>query len=239
MPISFHCETCRRSICVPDGSEGKKTRCPECYSIVKIPFSGNTTLQKVPETPEFTSPEEDDDPLGIVGKNESRWDPPEPPQDPTNPYVVTAQSRPVEELAQEAEHSRDALAARHQTTMTNLASVLMTLGGIFLAFILIRLFFQITSMVDRPFVDPQAIAELVGTAVVAFVQLAVIMALNEARMMRKYWTGLIGMGLCIVPLFNPATCLVFPLGLAIWGLALIVRRDVRDAFESQQRYTPD
>lgn len=234
MPISFHCETCRRSICVPDGSEGKKTRCSYCASIVQIPFSGSPKLQTGADVPEV-APLEDDDPLGIVGKNESRWDPPEPvASDPSNPYVTTARNISIEAL-QVDENSSDAVAARYQTTIVNLAAVLMGLGSLFLVFMLVNLFFQITSMVNRPFPGIDTITQMGLSTAVAFVQLGTIMALNEVRMLRKYWTGCIGMMMAIFPIFNPAACLVFPIGLAIWGLVLIFRNDVRAAFESQQK----
>lgn len=237
MPISFHCETCRRSICVPDGSEGKKTRCPECYSIVQVPFSGNTPLLKVPDEPQFATPEEQADPLGIVGKNESRWDQPAPEETLSNPFASTVSRSAPTPLPQSIQDQD--LAARHQTTVTNLATILMAMGSIFLVAMLLNLFFQIASSVDQPAPDMEAIVELVITIIFAFIQLATIMALNEARMMRRYGTACVGMILAIIPLFNPAACLVFPLGLAIWGLVLILRSDVRAAFESQQRYTPD
>lgn len=234
MPISFHCETCRRSICVPDGSEGKKTRCSYCASIVQIPFGGSPKLLTGTDIPEV-APLEFDDPLGIVGKNESRWDPPEQAPDPSNPYVSTARNQPLEVLDREANESSDVIAARHQTTLANLAVILMGLGGLFLVFMLVNLFFQITSMVNRPFPTADTIGRMALSTTVVFVQLGTIMALNEARMLRKYWTGCIGMMMAIFPIFNPAACLVFPIGLAIWGLVLILRNDVRTAFESQQK----
>ncbi len=37
MPIEFLCTNCTRQVRVPDGSEGKKCKCPECQTILKVP----------------------------------------------------------------------------------------------------------------------------------------------------------------------------------------------------------
>lgn len=45
MPISFRCSSCQSTIRVPDGTEGKKTKCPKCEAI-----------QRIPEAPPITPP---------------------------------------------------------------------------------------------------------------------------------------------------------------------------------------
>jgi hypothetical protein len=37
MPIEFQCTHCSRQVRVPDGSEGKKCKCPECQNILTVP----------------------------------------------------------------------------------------------------------------------------------------------------------------------------------------------------------
>jgi len=37
MPIEFACTNCTRQVRVPDGSEGKKCKCPECQTILSVP----------------------------------------------------------------------------------------------------------------------------------------------------------------------------------------------------------
>lgn len=37
MSIDFSCSSCRRTIRVPDGTEGKKTKCPQCQQVQVIP----------------------------------------------------------------------------------------------------------------------------------------------------------------------------------------------------------
>jgi len=228
MPISFHCETCRRSICVPDGSEGKKTRCPECYSIVRIPFSGNTSLLSAPDEPKFATPEADD-PLGITGKTESRWDNPEPAQaqpatsSPTPPVSPSQPSDPSQQL----------------TTLKILATALMAFGVITLVILLPFAVVRIMALVDQPTTDLIVLGKMAGIVVLFFVQLVTVIALNEARLRRNYTTARTGMILAILPFSNPSACLLLPLALAIWGLAILLKREVRATFKSEQGYTPD
>ena len=37
MPIEFACTHCAKQVRVPDGSEGKRCKCPECQSILNVP----------------------------------------------------------------------------------------------------------------------------------------------------------------------------------------------------------
>ena len=37
MPIEFACSSCSKQVRVPDGSEGKKCKCPECQTILSVP----------------------------------------------------------------------------------------------------------------------------------------------------------------------------------------------------------
>ncbi|QDU73408.1 hypothetical protein Pan97_03790 [Bremerella volcania] len=236
MPISFHCETCRRSICVPDGSEGKKTRCPECYSIVQIPFHGNTTLLTVPKQPEFAPSEVDDDPLGISGKKESRWDPQEPTS--SNPFADQPAPPPIERPSTPRPgHPRDT--TKKQKTLKNLAAILLALGVPMLVFSLLAVSSRVLALIDNPTDDSQTLGALGGMATLLLVQVVTLIALNEARVMRNYATARTGMILAIIPLSYPAALMVVPLGLAIWGVALLYDPDVRAAFDSEQGNTPD
>ncbi|MEW4565114.1 hypothetical protein AB1K70_21495 [Bremerella sp. JC770] len=250
MPISFHCETCRRSICVPDGSEGKKTRCPECYSIVRVPFSGNATLLSVPDEPKFATPVVED-PLGITGKTESRWDNPEsvhaspatsspiPPVSPApGPAAKTpSPSPPSPSLPGDASQPQTTL--KRLATLKVLATVLMAFGVIALVVTLLFAVVRILALVDQPTNDLVVLGKMAGIVVLFFVQLGTVIALNEARIRRNYTTARTGMILAILPFSNPAACLLLPLALTIWGLAILLKRDVRAAFKSEQGYTPD
>jgi len=46
MPIRFHCENCRARIRVPDGSEGRRVKCPRCGCLQRV---GSSSLARSPE----------------------------------------------------------------------------------------------------------------------------------------------------------------------------------------------
>lgn len=233
MPISFHCETCRRSICVPDGSEGKKTRCPNCYSIVRIPFSGSPKLLTTPDVPEV-APLEEEDPLGITGKTESRWDAPPPNQPSPNPFAERPEPSPVESpQAPLPGQPRDT--TQKQKILKALAIALMLLGVPSLVFGLLMIGVRVVVIFEYPTDDPRTLAALAGLITVFIVQVLTLIALNEARIMRNYITARTGMILAIIPFSYPAALLIVPLALAIWGVAILYDPDVRAAFESEPK----
>ncbi|PQO36831.1 hypothetical protein C5Y96_06600 [Blastopirellula marina] len=244
MPISFHCETCRRSICVPDGSEGKKTRCPNCYSIVQIPFSGSpklSTMTEVPKESEF-APLVDDDPLGIVGKTESRWD--QPTQQPSiNPFAdqpdLPASAPATAVLPKQPAPNKHKSIPSQASTVSLLATILMLLSLIMLIPSLLSIGANVIALDDIGMGNPEQVGSLAGMITVFVLQILTIIALNEARTLRNYSTARTGMVLALIPCSNPATLLIIPLGLAIWGVLLIHAPQVRDAFESERGYTPD
>jgi hypothetical protein len=41
MPITFHCPACRHRLKVPDGSAGKRGKCPNCSTRLSIPFASD------------------------------------------------------------------------------------------------------------------------------------------------------------------------------------------------------
>ena len=50
MPIEFACEVCARVLRVPDGSSGKRSRCPSCQHEQEIPWVASTGQQAVAST---------------------------------------------------------------------------------------------------------------------------------------------------------------------------------------------
>lgn len=50
--IRFHCSSCHHKLKAPDGTEGRKIKCPECQTIMEVPQPGS----KAPKLPPYTPP---------------------------------------------------------------------------------------------------------------------------------------------------------------------------------------
>lgn len=51
MPIEFACSSCSKQVRVPDGSEGKKCKCPECQTILSVPKAETEAIEIKLEVP--------------------------------------------------------------------------------------------------------------------------------------------------------------------------------------------
>ncbi|MGY8767011.1 MAG: hypothetical protein ACKVH8_01105, partial [Pirellulales bacterium] len=67
MPIAFKCNKCSSKYNVKDELAGKKTKCPKCSTILRIPTPGakKPAAAKPPAPPKAADPFVDDDPLGL------------------------------------------------------------------------------------------------------------------------------------------------------------------------------
>ncbi|GAA4429273.1 hypothetical protein [Bremerella cremea] len=231
MALSFQCGICRKVIHVPDGSEGKKTRCPGCYSIIKVPFSGSVQLID----PDQVAPLEDaDDPLGISGKTESRWEPSESePAVGSNPFAADPVALPHAEAPVDTIEMRQAMLRRRRSTLATLSIVLVAIGLLFLIFNGLSVTMQLIRLIDESSDDMGRIAALCGSIVILGAQIITLFALNEVRLFRSYSTARTGMILAMIPFTYPAMCLVLPLGLAVWGMMLLSDNDVCESFHSE------
>lgn len=254
MPLSFRCETCRRSIRVPDGSEGKLTRCPDCFSIVLVPFQPSEKAK--PNS--ATQPE--DDPLGIVGKHESRWEPDYSPSTSTetaagnhysppganpapnstssdNPFADHKETLNSSEAVASNDQSFDEVdnideqrAARSCRTVATIAVGLMVICGLMTALIFIGVLINLLKMTFGMAQDLETILELAGELALSFAHVATIVFLNDARTTRNFNLARLGFIMTMIPIFNLTWCVVFPL--SIWGLIVLHRPEVRWSFEN-------
>ncbi|RCS52985.1 hypothetical protein DTL42_09230 [Bremerella cremea] len=258
MPLSFRCETCRRSIRVPDGSEGKLTRCPDCFSILLVPFQS-------PSQPGFkdnkpTELEESEDPLGIAGKYESRWEPdyspststetaaanhysppganPAPNSTPSNnPFADHKEPLYSSEAVASNDQSFDELdnidhvsAARSCRTVATIAGGLMVICGLMTALIFLGVLANLLKMTFGMSQDLETILKLAGELAMSFAHVATIVFLNNARTTRNFNLARLGFIMAMIPIFNLTWCVVFPL--PIWGLIVLHRPEVRWTFEN-------
>lgn len=93
MPVEFNCPTCAGRLRTPDGSEGKKAKCPKCEAIVDvpgeplIPMSGQTPNTVAPPSGLSSLPtDESKSGLGAGSASIPNFSPAH--ANPTNPYAA-------------------------------------------------------------------------------------------------------------------------------------------------------
>src|SRR5690606_22295664 len=180
MSIDFPCTNCQRTIRVPDGSEGKKTKCPQCEEVQRIPgerrdvsdagaLSGGAAGGNGGD-PAWEAPTSGSSQSSTAASNQGNYGQPSNPfgdADISNPYASPPATAVSAGLA-----SREAAKATLMgpAIATIIVAVMAWLGhsGLFLA----QLFAQ--EMMDQPAMqDPQAKMILYTT----FIGIPVIMTL--------------------------------------------------------------
>ncbi|PQO27154.1 hypothetical protein [Blastopirellula marina] len=267
MPISFRCETCRRSIRVPDGSEGKLTRCPDCFSIVLIPFQPIGKVAKKPQ--EFAIPDEADDPLGITGKHVPRWEAAYPPNassseapnnhntvqapqpaapapKPVNPFAEMSEETPSEELvpsyAEEISDDdifRQERAERGGHILAVISIILIVLITVSLVLTLVGLVASFSATSNRTSPDLHWVAQLFGALTIPALQVGTLFGLNQARKRGNYVNAFVAMVLAAIPCVNLSGLLIVPLILPIWGMILLSRQEIKAMFQSNWEMRPE
>ncbi|MBA2113161.1 hypothetical protein [Bremerella alba] len=241
MPISFHCETCRRSICVPDGSEGKKTRCPECYSIVRIPFSGNASLF-MPEGPLDTI-DEQDDPLGITDPENVRPPTPQQQLQANNPFATTSQVSARADQAEPVELPFPGVSPkkfkRYCFELRLCVTVVMVCCLLALVLVAIGVADTLIGYYEKGG-DPTVIYAGISFVPVIILHLGTLLCLNEARRMGNLRLAWIGLALSLFPFANYSVCLVFPALFTFWAMYSLNRDEITLSFQSvKPKPTPD
>lgn len=241
MPISFHCGTCRRFIRVADGSEGKLTRCPECYSIVQIPFEKKTNKKankRTSKTAQQTVPSED--PLGIEGNIQSRWDevyghvqPTDEPEQPGSqlantpkeplPEIPTQPPESAKLSPEQVEQKLVQLALA--TSVLLLASILSTVCIAALLGFWIYMIVTMSTYVLTPILLGFAIAAVLA------MHIGTLRYLFQARFRGDYSRSVVGTALSLIPLLNLAAFFSFPF--SFWSLHLLAKPQIRMYFRDE------
>lgn len=226
MPIQFRCNRCLEEIGVPDGTAGKKTRCPHCQQVQEIPAPQTSTAPAPPPTPGL--PPEPDSPYESA-VSEAEMDDESFAADPANPFAspsASAKANPfggnMSESVRAAMRQKLLIPAITQTVIVGLG-LISCLGfaamGIILAFepaerssgLLMLGFYLAWSLLH--------VLSLVGLA-------------NAFRFHNIAWAW-IGFIIPIVSFpLNNCCCLlfVFPIGASIWGMVCLSDPKVRSLF---------
>ncbi|PHS08932.1 MAG: hypothetical protein COA78_12310 [Blastopirellula sp.] len=245
MPIDFRCAVCKNQIRVPDDSGGKKTKCPKCNAIQRIPDgsapsqpppsaggdfgAGNAGAGQSSDIPGSVSASQGSSSSGLGDDFWSKQSGGPAAPDSNNPFAAdpgTPYSTPQQATspyAPRASSSKEECKGR----MMPPAIILMVLTGLgILATIGFSIFF-ITVLADG---EEEAFPFLIGTIVSFFVHLVTMLGLYNAMSMKNKTMAWFGFIMNMIPCGN--MCCLIALPFAIWGMVVLADSDVSKNFES-------
>ncbi|QDU73409.1 hypothetical protein Pan97_03800 [Bremerella volcania] len=237
MSIDFPCSNCHQTVRVPDGTEGKKTKCPKCQQVQVIPDKNSfgSAPPPAPTPPPQPPP-----------KSESMWDDltPEPKPaaasssnpfgdapDPfgppaTNPYSSPAQSSYSPRPASRAEARSKLMGPAIGVLLCN------GLGLLLLAVWAIATIIELQGggeLKDTPEIVGASIALFIMFGLPFLLSLLCIAAMIRAFAVRNYALVMTGFILSITPFGGGCACLIGML-FGIWGIVMMNDDSVKAAF---------
>lgn len=250
MSIDFPCSQCHRTIRVPDGSEGKKTKCPKCDEVQRIPGTETDAMGGESSGSGFPAGGEaewDNPAAGSAGSagtvGPGGLHPPDPHAQPGNPFgdspdtsnPFASPAAAAANVARASQVSRDAAKATLMgpAIATIVVSVLSWL--LFGASFLVQLFVGMTDMLEQPGMeDPAARAVLYGIflgmpVVMTICTVITVAAMTRAMAVRNYGFVMAGFILPMIPV-STCYCCVLALPFSIWGIVVLCDDSVKAAF---------
>ncbi|MBI1249727.1 hypothetical protein GC197_18025 [bacterium] len=228
MPIDFDCAVCKHRIRVPDGAEGKRTKCPKCNAIQPVPSeSDELRLKDAGEDPFGPGPARKDDPY--------RPSPPPPPQ-PTETFQDTY--RPEGNNPYASPSTSTSQAAINQSRMEALekiqtpALIGLILAGLGIACNVIFLVITVINVTAEGVRGGDLVVQLATYAITIGFSIGLLgfaaFGLMQARDLKNYglaWAGF------IITLLPCSCCFPLSLPVSIWGMMVLSDSGVQRQFE--------
>ncbi|MHC2068504.1 hypothetical protein ACYFX5_13650 [Bremerella sp. T1] len=231
MSIRFHCDTCRRPIRVPDGSEGKKARCPECFSIVRIPFEDGAISSS---DFDLAIPNEED-PLGIKDPENIRLEAEPTPQAESNPFAATIEASKIDYEPDVADTSFPGTSSKkfkqYRFELRLCTTVVMICCLIALVLMTIGVGVELMEFFEGKRHEG-ILYRTVGLLPVILLHIGTLLCLSEARLMRNLRIAWLGLILSLIPFANYSVCLLFPAAFTFWAMHTLNRDEITFAFQS-------
>ncbi|MFN3152420.1 hypothetical protein [Bremerella sp.] len=229
MPIDFDCAVCKHRIRVPDGTEGKRTKCPKCNAIQPVPSeSDELQLKDSPGEPAPTrrpgirdafQPTEPEPPR----KEKSSFSDFDPPKE-DNPYAPA-----YGEDAVKVSSARMEAMEKLQTPVL----ICLILAGLGIAANLVTLIISVINIIGDGARGTDAVVELASYAVGFGFAIGLLgfacFGLMQARDLKSYglaWAGF------IITLLPCSCCFPLSLPISIWGMMVLSDNSVQRQFTS-------
>lgn len=226
MPIEFICQVCKQQIRVPDGNEGKRTKCPHCSAIQPIPGGTNQGESSFGGSSSSDSLFSDSDTGGQQPPNPFAEGSNRPPIDESNPYAspYSASLNPSQTIGFEEAKGKLAVPA----------IVCMAFAGLCTALIL----FGIVANIVMLAVDggnggneiPGLIGNLIGTSISLLFNVSCLYTLYNGSQLRSHSQAWAGFILAMLPC-TTSLCCILVIPFAIWGMVVLSDAEVKRQFQ--------
>lgn len=237
MSIDFPCSNCRQTVRVPDGTEGKKTKCPKCQQVQFIPDKNAFRSAPAPSPTPQQPP-----------KQESIWDglgsdvSPAAPPPASNPFGDAADSfgAPTNNPYSSPAHSSSY--GRQPVSRDEARSKLIGPAGGVLVTTLLGLLSQVIFMVaiytdiaaEADFGKAEDIVALIIVMLFVFglpilISLFCIGTMIRAFYVRNYGLVMAGFILALTPFSGGCSC-ILTIWFAIWGIVVLNDDSVKASF---------
>ncbi|RCS52987.1 hypothetical protein DTL42_09240 [Bremerella cremea] len=234
MPIDFDCAVCKHRIRVPDGAEGKRTKCPKCQAIQPVPSSHDdefrlkeSEFEEKPPAKSSSSSLDD-----VFGPLSSKAKPPVERNsfdDPKSPEAGSAFEAPSSYSSQVGANAARAEALEKIQTPALICVILTGLG---IASNLIVLLITTIATLSAPNAENAAIWVGIQTVVIAFATAMLGLALYgafQARDLKNFglaWAGF------IIALLPCSLLCILTIPISVWGMMVLSDASVQRQFTS-------
>jgi len=229
MPIDFDCAVCKHRIRVPDGAEGKRTKCPKCQAIQPVPSEADELRLK-------DSPSEPPPRRSSVS---DAFEPAEPPPQPREEKPFAAPSSDSESNPYAAGYGEDAVQVNpaRVEAMEKLQTpvlICLVLAGLGIASNLVTLVISVINIIGEAGArGDDAVIQLASYAIGFGFAIGLLgfacFGLMQARDLKSYglaWAGF------IITLLPCSCCFPLSLPISIWGMMVLADNSVQRQFTS-------
>lgn len=222
---------------MPEGTEGKKTRCPHCQSVIEIPAAGSSPVERPTEQRSFTpapggfgergeSPRSEST-VNPFGESGTRSPLPEDPQ-ANNPYASGRPDVPWS-VNSESFSERRRADARQKLMIPAAISLALLVVGMALCLLVVVAGLVVVGAGEA---DDEDISLLIVFVVTLALQIPTLIGLLSATIRWNYVLAWMGFICALIPCTNACSFTLLPIGIAIWGIVVMTDPAVRQQFRS-------
>lgn len=235
MSFHFECTRCREEIKVPEGTGGKKTRCPHCQAVIQIPVPQaaepprNPSRQPLSEQPRerVSKSSSPSSPMrSAVGDNT--------PRDPhgesfreletENPYAAPS-FQPNESGTPDSFAEQRLAEARQKLLIPSVIALIVITGSVLTVGLLVL--GGVILVVDGEVDGVQTLLIMLGLLALQMPALTGVLSATFRWSYTLAWAGFI---CSLIPCTNACAGTVFPIAVGIWGMVALSDPAVRKQF---------